>query len=148
MKRIALSLIIFAALLMTACSDSLESMAKKRYKNYAKEIVDPENKFASLDFYNEKVTFSGDSICIIHFSLDRTNYTGETETENFEYLLLYNLDTPASLHEIVYTIGERKALQDFVANFNTEEQREPAIYEHTLRVMSLPLYFLNFRKVE
>jgi hypothetical protein len=107
MKRINILIVIIAAALFTACSKpNLEDRARERAKANL-EIRLKDSEVSSYELRNEKVDFSGDSICILQFEVNARSVYGETCVIPMEYIIGWTTVNP-SLYEALYPIDRNK----------------------------------------
>lgn len=106
MKRINILLAIIIAVLMTACSESLESKARERYKNYTHGALD--HKYAKVEISDEKVLLSDDSICVLQYTVYSENYSGESGKIRMEYILFWSTFEKPELMEAFYVLDKKK----------------------------------------
>lgn len=147
--------IIFAAMI-TACGSSLERKAMDRSEALLDSIIGP--KVKSYTIKDKEIIYSGDSICICHFTAYFTNYYDDTVSKKMEYFIgwtVYNSKYAPHLVESLYPIGvdDSKALQDFTAEVYEKKGDDPrnsdkAEYEKLLRTFAAGCHFFELKKVK
>lgn len=151
MKKVKLLFIVIAACFMAACSGSLERQAKSRYKEFPKGL---EKKMASVDVKDEKVIFSEDSICIIQYTIDTENYSGEKNSARMEYILWWFPDDEPKLMEATHELdGENSSILDnevvwYDKVMRKEIPEDKQERSRNLRIISIALAPLQVQVVE
>lgn len=155
MKRINILPVLFIVIvLFVACSESLEHKASKRYKNLFLEIAP---KTATLEVSEPDILFSDDSICVLQYSVDAGNYSGDKASFRMEYFLLRTEkddNNESELYEATYILDkERGSLLD-----NEIIHYDKILHENipddiskrrkTLRMLAIVLTPRELRKVE
>ena len=73
MKKVIFVTCLFVAMLISSCSNGLESAAKEQMEKTMKELAkDP----SSVQISNVETKFNNDSICILHFKFSGKNGFG------------------------------------------------------------------------
>ena len=152
MKRINILLAIVIAVLMTACSESLESKALKRSDRLVDSLVTA--KISSYSVLDKEIVYSGDSICVCHFKLNIKDHYGKSHEQMMEYFIAWSMfENPVYLVETLYPIGngEGKAIQDYVASdyedIGVTIRATDANYENLIRLHAILLHHRTLRKV-
>lgn len=107
MKKINILIFVIASTLLVACSESLESKAKKRVQPITEILVDDPN---SLIIQDEEVVLTNDSLCVIQYLAKSKNNQGGYATTEMEYFLIHCKDredsTKYALYEMAYPLNE------------------------------------------
>lgn len=100
MKKIITLVAILIAVFLVSCSDSIESVAKKRVRPLTEKYVkDP----TSLIIDNKEVMVSNDSLCVIHYLAKVENIFGGYTTTKMEYVCAYIPDRNGRIYFAEYT---------------------------------------------
>lgn len=147
--------VIFAAMI-TACGSSFERKAMERSEALLDSIIGP--KVKSYTIMDKEITFSGDSICICHYTANFTNYYDDTVSKKMEYFIGWTVRTSKyepRLVESLYPIGgeDSKALQDFVAEMYEKKGDDPrnsdkSEYEKLLRTFAAACHFFELKEIK
>lgn len=110
MMKINILITIIVAAMITACSKpTLEDRAKERAKDLLEATL-KDSEVSSYELQNEKIDFSGDSLCILQFDVSARSVYGETSVIPMEYVIGWTMSKP-SLCEALYPISRGKKPQ-------------------------------------
>lgn len=152
MKRINILLAIAFATMFVACSKpSLEDRAKDRAKAMLEEAL-KDSEVSTFEVQNEKVDFSGDSLCILQFDVNARSVYGETSVTPMEYVIGWTIGTEKrkpELQEAIYPISRKtKPVKLFAKDFMDGKLPDDKIqYERVLRAHVAIRAFAKGRKV-
>lgn len=115
MKRNILLTIMFAVL-VSACTQSLKSKARERYKVHVHNAFD--HLYSIVDISDEKVLMSEDSICILQYTVRGEDYSGDDVKLRMEYIIFWSTSAEPKLMEAFYLIDkDSKSLLDNEISF-------------------------------
>ena len=151
MKRIIILTIIVIAALFAACSKpTLEERAKERSRA-ALEIRLKDSEVSSYELQNERVDFSGDSICILQFEVSARSVYGETCVIPMEYVIGWTMKDP-ELCEALYPISRdkkpkpiRAIARDLTKEALPDDKNE---CERILRIYASPQLLISGHKIK
>lgn len=139
--------------MLAACSKpSLEDRAKERAKAMLEAAL-KDSEVSSFEVQNEKVDFSGDSLCILQFEVSTHSVYGETSIIPMEYVLgwtIGNEKRKPELQEAIYPISRKtkpvKLLaKDFMDGKLPDDKKD---CERVLRAHTAIRAFSKGRKVK
>lgn len=110
MKQINMLKLLAVLFVFSSCTSSLEKKALKRCTIVPTEAIG--YKCASLNFSDKKVLFSDDSICVVQYTVNTENYSGDKESMRIEYFILKTRGTdekPSKLLEATYVLDGKTA---------------------------------------
>ena len=137
MKRINILISILIASWLVSCSQpSFQDKAETRCQQHFMDIF--KDRYASVNLKQQKLMFSGDSICIIQYVAVVESYSGKTEEQRMEYVLVWSRDETPILREFTYPVGgSDRALQDDLIRsgdiFKMNVSKDNPMYEKHLR---------------
>ena len=151
MKRINILLLIAIVAMLAACSKpSLEDRAKERAKAMLEAAL-KDSEVSSFEIQNEKVDFSGDSLCILQFEVNARSVYGEATLMSVEYAIGWTVRNP-TLYEALYPIVRDKKpkpirviARDMMKGNLPDDKKE---CERILRVYASPQLAISGRKVK
>lgn len=134
MKRLNILIAIVIATLFVACSKpTLEDKAKERIKMHMDNAFGDKTKTMTLS--NLETIFTDDSVCVVQYSVDCKNFSGDEATLRMEYYIMWTAVKDKSLVESFYVLDTKKSLLDRVANFcDGSLPKEESERSHALRV--------------
>lgn len=146
MKRINILIVFIVAALFAACSESFEDKAKDRCVQHFMDIF--KDRYASTNIKNQKIMFSGDSICIIQYTALVESHSGTKEEQLMEYTLAWSREAVPQLREFTYPIGGKtRALQDDLIRtsdiLGTTASKDNPKYERMLRTEVILKHILD-----
>ena len=153
MKRINILTAIIAAVLFTACSKpTLEDRAKERSKSMLEAAL-KDSEVSSYELQNEKIDFSGDSLCILQFDVCAHSVYGETSTTPMEYVIGWTIaskERKPELQEAIYPISRKLKPVKLIAKdlLNGKLPDDKKECERVLRIYAAIQTSLRGRKVE
>ena len=108
MKKVKLVTCLFVAMLITSCSNGLESAAKEQMEKTMKELAkDP----SSVQISNVETMFSNDSICILHYKFSGKNGFGGVSSDEMEYIYItFYLNGEKITKETALKLDEKESI--------------------------------------